>query len=74
MSKTHSYPKKVVDKKTLMKCMNSEPEFSKYRQAVPEEGVCNEWVVVDENTVMTLCSKCVQRLVSASPISKIYED
>lgn len=50
-----------------MICQNSRPEESKYGDAAPEDGVCNEWVFTNPDTAAVLCSSCVQRLMSLNP-------
>jgi hypothetical protein len=50
-----------------MICMNSKPELSKYSQAAPEDGVCDQWVFTGVETASVLCSNCVQRLMQVSP-------
>lgn len=50
-----------------MICMNSKPELSKYPQAAPEDGVCDQWVFTGAETASVLCSNCVQRLMQVSP-------
>jgi hypothetical protein len=69
---------KTIDGKHAMICMNSNPSESKYAYAVPESGVCEEWVFCSDNTAKVLCSSCVQRSLSKSPnfqpFEKSYED
>jgi|GEM_PF-1613967 hypothetical protein len=50
-----------------MICMNSKPELSKYSQAAPEDGVCDQWVFTGTEIASVLCSNCVQRLMSFGP-------
>jgi len=50
-----------------MICMNSKPELSKYPQAAPEDGVCDQWVFSSVDSASVLCSNCVQRLMQVSP-------
>lgn len=50
-----------------MICMNSKPELSKYSQAAPEDGVCDQWVFSSPDSASVLCSNCVQRLMSFGP-------
>lgn len=50
-----------------MICMNSKPELSKYAQAAPEDGVCDQWVFSSSDSTAVLCSNCVQRLMSFGP-------
>ena len=50
-----------------MICMNSNPEFSRYPDAAPDEGVCDQWVYTGTETASVLCSNCVQRLMQRSP-------
>ena len=47
--------------------MNSKPELSKYSQAAPEDGVCDQWVFTGTEIASVLCSNCVQRLMSFGP-------
>lgn len=68
------YRTRIEGKRLVMQCMNSLPSMGKYPQYAPEEGVCDEWVVVDDNVAMTLCNKCVQRAMSKSPIVKIEDE
>lgn len=46
-------------KKTL-KCMNSNPDTSKWGDWAPEGG-CRETVEVDENVSKVLCWRCTSR-------------
>jgi len=73
LKKDFTYRTKVDGKRILMQCMNSLPSMGKYPQYAPEDGVCDEWVSVDPDIIMTLCNKCVQRAMSKSPIVKINE-
>lgn len=50
-----------------MICMNSKPELSKYGQAAPENGVCDQWVFSSPTSSAVLCSNCVQRLMTFGP-------
>lgn len=50
-----------------MICMNSKPELSKYPQAAPDDGVCDQWVFASQNSASVLCSNCVQRLMQINP-------
>lgn len=50
-----------------MICMNSNPEFSRYPDAAPDDGVCDQWVYTNQDTASVLCSNCVQRLMQRSP-------
>lgn len=68
------YRTKMEGKKLMMQCMNSLPSMGKYPRYAPEEGVCDEWVAVNDDVVMTLCNKCVQRAMSKSPIVKIEDE
>ncbi|MDA9262984.1 hypothetical protein OAC86_01185 [bacterium] len=45
---------------TAMKCMNSNPEESKWGQFAPAGG-CDEVVMVDDNVDRVLCSYCTTR-------------
>jgi hypothetical protein len=72
--KNFKYRTRVENKRLMMQCMNSLPSMGKYPQYAPEEGVCDEWVAVNEDVVMTLCDKCVQRAMSKSPIVKIEDE
>jgi hypothetical protein len=47
--------------------MNSNPEFSRYPDAAPDDGVCDQWVHTGTETASVLCSNCVQRLMQRSP-------
>lgn len=72
--KDSKYRTKMDGKRIMMQCMNSLPETSKYPQYAPADGVCDEWVSVDVDAIMTLCNKCVQRAMSKSPIVKIEDE
>ncbi len=45
---------------TPMKCMNSNPDESKWGQFAPSGG-CDEIVMVDSNVSKVLCSYCTMR-------------
>ena len=56
MKKSRSYSSK--DKGTqILKCMNHEPENSKWGMYAPSDG-CREVVVCDMNVAKVLCWKC----------------
>jgi len=44
-----------------MKCMNSNPEESKWGQFAPSGG-CNEVVMVDSSVGKVLCNSCTMRI------------
>ena len=50
-------------KKKALKCMNSNPDRSKWGDWAPEGG-CDMVVEVDENVNKILCWKCTQRTVN----------
>ena len=60
--------KQVINEKgrtiRTMICQNSNPLESKWSDFVPEDGPCENWVVVAENATAVLCSDCVQRSVN----------
>lgn len=64
MSKTKEITRKNGTKARLMLCSNSKPAESKWRDYVPESGVCENWMEVGEKTTSVLCSDCVQRSLS----------
>jgi len=47
-----------------LKCMNHDPEKSKWGEYAPESGECDEVVIVDINTDKVLCFRCTSRSVS----------
>lgn len=47
----------------MLKCMNSQPETSKWGDWAPENG-CNNSVEVGDNVAKVLCSECTQRTVN----------
>lgn len=49
----------------LMICQNSNPNVSKWGDYAPEDGPCNEWVEVGEETTAALCWKCTARTVNS---------
>jgi len=46
-----------------LKCMNSNPETSKWGDWAPEGG-CDEVVLVDEDVAKVLCWRCTSRSVN----------
>jgi len=72
---TYKYKTKKEGTRLMMICSNSNPETSKYPQAAPEEGVCDQWCGASENTAQVLCSSCVSRLMlGMGAIHKEYHD
>ena len=47
-----------------LKCMNHDPENSKWGEYAPEDGPCLETINVDERTDRALCWRCTSRSVS----------
>lgn len=60
--------KQVINEKgrtiRTMICQNSEPERSKWKDFVGEDGPCKNWVPVGDNVSAVLCSDCTQRSVN----------
>jgi len=55
-----------------IKCMNSEPETSKWRAWAPDGG-CEEEGMVDDVVDGWLCSKCTMR-TTGQPTNETYMD
>lgn len=55
-----------------MKCMNSNPEESKWGAFAPKGG-CTETVMVDSNTSKVLCSRCTSRSCGAVKVTKLKD-
>jgi hypothetical protein len=60
--------KQVINEKgrtiRTMICQNSNPELSKWRDFVSEDGPCENWVEVSEEATAVLCSDCTGRSVN----------
>jgi|TARA_B110000483_G_scaffold11458_1_gene13217 hypothetical protein len=47
-----------------VKCMNHDPENSKWGEYAPEDGACKELIMIDEKSDRGLCYRCTSRSVS----------
>jgi len=54
---------KEKDGRRMMICQNSNPELSKYPEWGPDDGICEEWSEVGQDTVASTCWKCASRSV-----------
>lgn len=62
--KTTHWKTKEVNGKRMMICQNSKPTLSKYSEFAPEEGECEEWSEVGQDSTASLCWKCTSRSVN----------
>lgn len=63
MWKTKEIARPNGTKKRMMICQNSNPAESKWKDYVPESGVCENWTEVSQNATGSLCHECTQRTV-----------
>ncbi len=54
MSNKIQYPKKKINKRTVILCMNSNSESKWYNGKM-----CENWVPINESSIEALCSDCV---------------
>lgn len=47
-----------------VKCMNHDPENSKWGEYAPEDGPCQEMMQIDERSTRGLCWRCTSRSVT----------
>lgn len=47
-----------------VKCMNHDPENSKWGEYAPEDGPCQEMMQIDERSARGLCWRCTSRSVT----------
>jgi hypothetical protein len=47
-----------------VKCMNHDPENSKWGEYAPEDGPCEETLQIDERSTKGLCWRCTSRSVT----------
>jgi hypothetical protein len=55
--------KKEISGNKIVKCMNHDPENSKWGQYAPNGG-CKEMMSIDINSTRGLCSRCTSRSVT----------
>lgn len=51
---------KILKTSRKVRCMNHEPQDSKYGDWAPRGG-CDEWVEIDGQSVKGLCWRCTNR-------------
>ena len=54
MSNKLKYPKKKINNKTYILCRNSDEESPYFKGTI-----CTEWVLIDDESIAAVCSKCV---------------